>query len=549
MAAVCLALFSTLASADSTLVQHDFDDNVLASGPDTFQVFISQQSKAAITSRYAANGYASAHLADVPSDRDFVEFQGYFPIQQSGNVRISFSFMITTTDNAFNAALVGKKRYQLHPHGINFHLLYRNGWLRHKSNGIPKKLFQPQVLQWYHLSAILNLDTGFYDLRIDDESGNRMIEIQDQAFAPGPADQYSLKEFSFTGDLSDRQPTDLYIDALHITSSSDTEIADTIAPGRKQYFIEQWDDYHKKLQGGIRCLPARDLKDFAIDDERFFALVADNHLEALHRLTRPHAEPEAVEISQSSDLLDSIIAWRHACRALQDKQLPRAIEQIDKAIAYNPDAYIFQLSRIIINAAAKQDFYNAYYALTELEPHKNDIRGDIALAMIALHTHENEKINTDVADITATLSDNGLAKLRESGAQPLTEQYRSHLHHYMPDNWQTYLQWLVALEQRYYALLWQGRTLQAGELAANISKVFKNAGVAPGIWLERQADAQFFSGRYQAALPLYRKALLQRPHRDALLLKLADIYHVLGEPALEKTAREMIFRNFSRTGQ
>lgn len=536
------------ASAETTLVNYNFDYDVLDSGPDTYQIFRHKNAKAEISTDFAGGGYASAHFTDQAGDRDFVEFQGYFPEQQTGIVRFQFKLFIANAQNVFNIALVGKRRYVLSPQGINFWLSYGDGWLRHCTDSIPKKLFQPNLYEWYRVDVQMDLNRGVYALRIARETGEMDAVVEDQPFAAGSSDRYSLREYSFVGDLDDMQASDFYIDDLKITTSNEAKLAAMVAPGRRKYFVEIWDDYHRQMQGKLRCLPAKGLEDFGIYNVEYGSLERSGELKILHRLTRTNPEIGKPEDWERSPQLSAIVDWIGACDALEQGDLGEAETHIAAALGKNSSAYIFQLTSLIVAAAETGDFAAFSARVHDLPQYGGDVRNMIALAMVAFHSrryaeasHERN-IGSAFANLDRIVSAES-KRLQTSGVLAISDDYISRLGRYVPDNWEQYVQWMVILEQRYYSSLWQGDYGAAYALATRVADTFARHGVEPGIWRERQGDCAFFRNDLETALDMYN---LQAPISLSSQLKMADMYHMQSDLASEKSLRESIYRNFSR---
>ena len=104
------------------LVRYGFDDDAVATGPDTFAVF------------RAAHGRVGPQL-HLPTERlplggdprragngDFSELQGYFPEQRAGHVFAHFALLTARPEEELNVALAGPRRFQLGKDGIAFWL-------------------------------------------------------------------------------------------------------------------------------------------------------------------------------------------------------------------------------------------------------------------------------------------------------------------------------------------------------------------------------------------------------------------------------------------
>ncbi|HMZ80705.1 MAG TPA: hypothetical protein PLL06_13465, partial [Acidobacteriota bacterium] len=63
----------------NVLVQYSFDDDNIATGPDTFMVFNNAKGRMVLSTEYQFSGFRSVELHDVVGDGEFPELQGYFP--------------------------------------------------------------------------------------------------------------------------------------------------------------------------------------------------------------------------------------------------------------------------------------------------------------------------------------------------------------------------------------------------------------------------------------------------------------------------------------
>jgi hypothetical protein len=70
------------------LVDYHFDDEDLASGPDTFRVIQSSKGSVRLSNQYRYSGSRSLEIRSVTGDPDFPELQGYFPRQDHGVLSI-----------------------------------------------------------------------------------------------------------------------------------------------------------------------------------------------------------------------------------------------------------------------------------------------------------------------------------------------------------------------------------------------------------------------------------------------------------------------------
>jgi hypothetical protein len=57
-------------------------------------------------------------------------------------------------------------------------------------------------------------------------------------------------------------------------------------------------------------------------------------------------------------------------------------------------------------------------------------------------------------------------------------------------------------------------------------------------WIERKGDADFLAGDHQGALRLWQESTEGGPPHTALMLKLSDVFHLLGDLQKEREYRE-----------
>jgi hypothetical protein len=213
-----LLLAGALHGAEPVRIRYSFDDEVTATGPDTFTVFRNAKGNVQLSTAFHVSGYHSIELRDVAGDHDFPEIQGFFPERRDG--RLAFHFALLTTDprQELNVALAGPGWFSLREDGIAFWLKVQDGVLRHVSDSIPKRLFKMKPFTWYGIDVDYDLERGRYDLRITEEGNPRpVVSLKDQtngSSQPGAA----VNVFSFIGDLSDRSNTVYYVDDFVLTS-------------------------------------------------------------------------------------------------------------------------------------------------------------------------------------------------------------------------------------------------------------------------------------------------------------------------------------------
>src|SRR6266487_3718035 len=83
-------------ASSNVVVSYSFDDDNVATGPDTFRVFNFAKGNVNLTTIYCHSGYRSVELRDVAGDKAFPELQGYFPLRQKVQLFAHFAFMPTS---------------------------------------------------------------------------------------------------------------------------------------------------------------------------------------------------------------------------------------------------------------------------------------------------------------------------------------------------------------------------------------------------------------------------------------------------------------------
>lgn len=546
LVALTLVLASHIALAQqATIVSYDFDGGLLQSGPDTFQVFRNNLNKAELSYELAHSGSASIHLTDPVGDLDFVEFQGYFAPQDSGVLTLGFSFLITGEENAFSVALTGERKYQLHKRGINFWLTYDGEWLRNYNNSIPKKVLRPEAFHWYTVRTELNFDVGRQNLLIMDEYGDVVYEAEALPMAPGVHNIHTVQEFSIVGDIYDKVSSDFFIDSFFITSSTSLP-RKLVAPGRRMLFVDRWNDYQATVQGKLRCLPAINLDDIGIDDEDLAAIFTGNEMDALLRLTSETWQDGNGAVTHLHPGLQALTHWRRACELLEKTgERDPAIDSIEEALAIAPDAYIYRLTDIIIRSHA-MDPAELLYRLSEFRT--GDIRAEIALAMMATHYEIEPAANGFyVPDLSTGFSERMLALKPAQKYAVASDPWAlslQQLQAFMPEDWEAWMGWSVAMEFQYMALLGNRNYAQAGELAEEVAMALEELSLPDTIWWERVADTALLLDQPQRAIEGYEQ--IQSGNAPGRVnLKLSDAYFMLGDYEKERSLRESIYRNFS----
>ena len=126
--------------------------------------------------------------------------------------------------------------------------------------------------------------------------------------------------FSFVTDpFTDKSNLTYYVDDVII--GIDKEILKTkfVAPGRKKYFVDMWDEYQYKLRLKPGCLPAIHPYDFGIDDDQMDSLEKHGLLNYINDIAngKPFPKEQAKHIStEHLDILNVIYQWNQGCQLL-----------------------------------------------------------------------------------------------------------------------------------------------------------------------------------------------------------------------------------------
>ena len=345
LASICLFLLLPLSIAASdernVIVGYDFDGDLLDVGPDTFQIFKYTHGKVGLSQAYKFSGKQSLKIQDVADDGGFPELQGYFKTITEGHLYFHFAFMIAEIDERFNIALAGKSHFRLKKDGIGFWLDNDQGYLRHYVDNEPVRLFQLQPFVWYQLDLDYDISAGRYDLNIENEFGDRLVNLVQQKNAVNQPSS-TVNKFSFIGDLGDKENASYYVDDVMLSTGAEFNQADFVAPGRRKLFVDSWDDYHQQLYGKIQCIPGVQSIDFGIDIDVFHELLANKFYDILNQLLEGKgAEPGSW---QSNRYLSAIEWWQQGCSDLQQKNWQQAITSFEKANELVGNARLYTLS-------------------------------------------------------------------------------------------------------------------------------------------------------------------------------------------------------------
>jgi hypothetical protein len=224
-------------------------DRTAQSGPDTFRVFEQANDRVTRTRALRWSGEYSLELRDGRESGDFPELLGFFPLRRSGQVFVHFALLVADPREELHVALVGPQGFTLERDGFAVWLTVRDGYLRHLSDSIPKRLLPLQPFTWYQIDLLYEVDRGSYSLAIEEEgAGEPAVRLADQPNAanhPGSA----VDRFSFVGDpFTDLLSAVYYLDDIVVGADEDLELPPMVAPGRRRLFVEMLrDDLRRRV--------------------------------------------------------------------------------------------------------------------------------------------------------------------------------------------------------------------------------------------------------------------------------------------------------------
>lgn len=491
--------------ATTVLVRYGFDDDAVATGPDTFAVFRAAHGGVGLTSSFRKSGYRAVEIRDVAGNGDFSELQGYFPEQRAGLVFAHFALLTARPEEELNIALAGPRRFQLGKDGIAFWLATRDGRFVHVSDSIPKKLAPVRGFAWYTVDVTYDVARGRYDLTIHEEGrGEPVVALRDQ---PGAASQAgsAVDVFSFISDpRDDASDVTYYVDDVVIATSREVAVPPLVAPGRRKLFVDAFTEYRRTQDAQPRCLPAASLEDLGLDAHEtagpgVLAVIEDILASAIRGEWRESPQRWASSVSG----VRAAAEWRRGCLALEEGRAAMALEQFDRAAGLAPRGRIYALSAALaLIALGRSD-----EAEDRLAAIARDWTDDPRFAIVSARL---ASARGDVSRAQETLR---AAAQRGDGR---------------------------AAARYYSALLWDARWREAGELAAAWAR--RAAGSAESAaWLERAGDAAFHLGEAAVARDLYEEAGRAAPGEASVFLKLADVAFVLGDLDLERRYRERYY--------
>ncbi len=542
---LCASFTVAQEASPNVVVSYSFDDDNVATGPDTFRVFNFAKGNVNLTTTYRRSGYRSVEIRDVADDKQFPELQGYFPVRRKGQLYAHFAFMTTAPHEPLNMALAGPEWFTVRKDGIGFWLSTRDGVLYHHSRKQVERLLSLEPFVWYTVDVTYHIDAGTYDLVIylEDNKEQPVVALtrqQNAAGQPGSA----VDKFSFIGDLEDKSNVTYYVDDVVISIDQPGKQKPFIAPGRRKLFVDIWHDYYRALRQRPNVIPAIDLSDFGIRADELQALKGAGLVRALEGLLSGRALPPELlrnAAPEHARLLNAISLWLQGNEQLA-KHPAIAFENFEAATRQAPRGKIYQLSAVLALAALKRwPEVEARLPLLYADWH-NDVRFAIAAAMIGVargNLPEADRLLREPAELIATQLDEEVLRRLWSGR--VDEALVADLKHLFPRNWRQHIESWFICEQYYFILLWQQSYAQAGQYAARMTVRYQALGLPTWLWRERAGDAAFYAQAYSEAQRLYEESLREKEDNVSVLSKLSDVYFLFGDLDKEQLYREKVY--------
>jgi len=528
----------------STLVSYSFDDDTLATGPDTFAVFEKAKGRVHLSSAFRYSGYRSVEIRDVAGDGEFPELQGYFPLRDTGTLYAHFALLVANPDEQLNIALAGPEWFTLKKGGIAFWLQTRGGWLCQYSDSIPMRLVQVRPFTWYLVDLAYDVARGIYDLTIREEGGNDpVVALKGQANAfsePGSA----VDKFSFIGDNGhDTSNVDYFVDDVLLTVDRPIPLAPFVAPGRRKLFFDTWNDARALLRAKPVCLPSIDLADFGLDAAAIEEMERAGLLSALQDiLTGTPARIPETGSAANTRALQAILLWKGGCSALERGDADTALERFSKAGELVPRGSIYEASALL-SLAALGRFGDVDERLAGLSsPWSDDPRLPLLEGMIGLARSDLESAERPLRAVASRAADDprlecALVALSKGLDPKLVDMVRARF----PADWRSCLDAALAPEEYWHVLLARSSYAEAGRYAARMASRLRAMNLPAAAWIEKVGDAAFLEKDYPRALARYQESAAETAPDGALMLKLSDVHYLLGDLDKERSWREAIY--------
>jgi hypothetical protein len=532
------------ASASSTLVRYSFDDQELATGPDTFSVFEKAKGRVHLSTAFRYSGYRAVEIRDVADDGNFPELQGYFPLRESGILYAHFAFMMADPLEQLNIALAGPAWFTFKKGGVAFWLQTRGGSLYHYSDSIPMRLAPLRPFTWYLVDLAYDVGAGTYDLAIREEGRSETLvslKAQPNAFnEPGSG----VDKFSFIGDNGhDTSNVDYYVDDILLTVDQPIPIAPFVAPGRRKLFFDTWNDLRLQVSAMPSCVPALGLDDFGFSSEDLGGLKWDGLLPALESMLagRPASLPAGGSPGRAQ-ALRAIGSWQAGCAALARGEPLTALDRFASAGRDGQGAAIYESSSALALAALGR-WDEADLRLAGVQAAwRDDPRLPLVLALIGVLRGDPAAADQALRPRAESVAqDPGMECAFVALARRIDPELVRMIQGRFPDDWRSCLHAALLPEEYFNVLLLRTSYREAGRYASRMAARLRGMSLPAGDWIERQGDAAFLAGDYREALGLWKASAGGGRPDVALMLKLSDAHHLLGDLTKERAYREAIY--------
>ena len=555
---LCLLWAGLVAAAGPSqiLVRYSFDDDDVATGPDTFAVFERAKGSVQLASTVRLSGYHSVELRDAAGDRDFPELQGYFKLRRSGRLFAHFAFLTTDPNDILNIALAGPKWFALAKDGIGFWLKSEDGFLWQMTDSMPVKLFPLRPFVWYVADVAYDIDAGSYELVIHEEgAGQPIVELEAQKNAanqPGSA----VDKFSFVTDpFTDRSNLTYYVDDVVIGTDRSVILGPFVAPGIRKLFVDYWLYHQQRLRKRPGCVAVSGPADVGAGDADLRAMDSEQSLGALSAaLESGRPVPRAVLESSSERtrrLLEALNAWHVGCDALRKRRAGAALASFDDALRSVPQGKIYHLSRLLALALLGRWHevdrgVSAAYPDWEADPRFGIVQAMLGMARPDLDSAESwlrdpaEKIAEALGDEVPD------SVIRRLWAGELDRDVIADLRRAAGADWQPLVHQAVIAEEYYFVLLWRGAFAEAERYASRMVERLGFLAAPKTRWLERAGNAAFFLRDFSGAERHYGRCLDDEANSPGCLLKLSDVSFVRGDLDGEQRYRERIYGSLRR---
>jgi len=529
----------------NVLVSYSFDDQELATGPDTFAVFEKARGSVQMTTEVRFSGYRSLEIRDVADDGDFPELQGYFKLRFSGKLYLHFALMTASPFEELNIALAGPEWFKLRKNGIGFWLRTREGNLYQYSDSMPKKLLPIEAFVWYGVDVAYDISAGAYDLIIHREGQEKpLVSLKQQANAANHQGS-AVDKFSFIGDTGeDKSNVTYYVDDVVIGTDERIVQVPFVAPGRRKLFVDYWSDSQRNSRGQPVPLDIMDPSDLGVGPKEVESLKADGVWELLLQMTggqRPRSVTSSDISSESGRLLQAVSSWSNGCEALRRGEAAAALGSFEKAESLVPAGKIFDLNAVL-SLAALGRWQDVDARLSAIHAEwQNDLRFPAALAMIGLARQDLELAEGWLRPHAESVPDEiGLDLIRRVRSGPLSTPGLDEVRRQFPESWQDAVRDAWVAEQYFFVLLWKGQPAAAQQFARRMVDRYQRLGISKSKWLERMGDAAFFQNNFSEALDYYESSLKESDDAGTLV-KVSDVYFRLGDFEKERLYREKIY--------